>query len=360
MKDIIVIGAGIIGSTVVYELSKLNKDVLVIEKESEAGLAVTGHNSAIVHNGTDPEENTLKAKFNVMGSKMYEAYAKELETPYKKIGAFIVATDLDDRKHIDELVENARKRDVFVERLSREEAFKLEANLPESTIEVLNMPTTAIVDPTHLSQQAIKKAKEKGVATAFNEKVLNINIIEDGFEVVTDKNTYQCKAIVNAAGLYAPEIEQMVSPSTFSLVLHRGDYIVLSKEAMSMSSRVLYPTPSPKGKGVLVVPTVSDTVLVGPTAIEVSSPTEDYWTEEGIMEIKEKMPSIIRHVPYEYEIDRIAGIRPKEEKNDFIIEENKHVKNFFNLAGIDSPGIASAPAIAHEFVHKILKEKLNL
>ncbi len=360
MKDVIVIGAGIIGSTVVYELSKYDRDVLLIDKESEAGLAVTGHNSAIVHNGTDPLSNTLKEKYNVMGSKMYEAYAKELETPYKMIGAFIVASDVEDSKHIDELLVNAKERDIFVERLSREEAFKLEPNLPEETLEVLNMPTTAIIDPTHLAQQAVKKANENGVETAFNERVIKINETNEGFEVITDKNTYQSKAIVNAAGLYAPAIEQMVSPATFSLVLHRGEYIILSKEAMSMASRVLYPTPGPKGKGVLVVPTIKNTVMVGPTAIEVSSAEEDYWTEEGIQEIIEKMPSIIRHVPYEYEIGRIAGIRPKEKNNDFIIEENKHVKNFFSLAGIDSPGIASAPAIATEFVHKTLKEKLDL
>ncbi len=360
MKDIIIIGAGIIGSTVAYELSKYNTEVLVIDREREAGLAVTGHNSAIVHNGSDPQENTLKAKYNVLGSKMYEQYAKELQTPYKQIGAFIVATYPEDSVHIDELVLNAKNRDVFVERLTKEEALKLEPNLPNETIEVLNMPTTAIVDPTHLSKQAIAFAKENGVKTAFNEEVVSIEKIVGGFEVSTNKNTYKTKAIVNAAGLYAPMIEKMVSEPTFSLVMHRGDYIILGKEAMSMSSRVLYPVPGPKGKGVLVVPTVHDTVLVGPTAIEVDSPEKDDWTEEGIAEIKEKMPSIIKHVPYEYEIDRIAGIRPKEAKNDFIIEENKHVKNFFNLAGIDSPGIASAPAIAVDFVHRILKEKLNL
>ncbi len=360
MKDVIIIGAGIIGSTVTYELSKYDKDVMIIEKKEAAGLAVTGHNSAIVHNGADPTENTLKAKYNVLGSKMYEAYCKELNTTYKQIGAFIVAKNKEDSQHIDELIDNARARDVYVERLTKEQAKKLEPNLADDIYEVLDMPTTAIVNPTHLSQQAINKAETNGVVTRFNEEVLAINKIEDGFEVVTDKGTYQTKAIINAAGLFAPNIEQMVSDPTFSLVMIRGEYLVLSQDAKKVASRVLYPVPSKSGKGVLVVPTVNNQILIGPNAVDVNSPEDDYVTSEGISEIKEKIQLIINEVPYEYEVDTFAGIRPKEKNNDFVIEESKLVPFFFNLAGIDSPGIASAPAIAIDFVHKTLKARLGL
>lgn len=359
MIDVIVIGAGIIGSTVAYELSKYNKSIMVIEKEVGAGLAVSGHNSAIVHNGADPKPNTLKAKYNVLGSKMYKSYAHELETPYEQIGAFIVARSEVDVAHLDELVENAKARDVFVERLSKEEAIALEPNLPDDIHQVLNMPTTAIIDPIHLSQQAIKKAVSNGVNVHFDELVANIKNTDYGFEVTTNKGTYQTRAVVNAAGLYAPKIEQMVSRPTFSLKMIRGDYIELSEKAYSLVSRVIYPVPTHLGKGVLVVPMINHHVLVGPTAITVFDPEDNQPTSEGLEQVKEKVKEIIRNVPYEHEVRRFGGIRPKEEKNDFIIAENEYVPYFFTLAAIDSPGISAAPAIATDFVHRILKERLN-
>jgi glycerol-3-phosphate dehydrogenase len=360
MKDVIVIGAGIIGSTITYELSKYNKEIMIIEKNDAPGLAVTGHNSAIVHNGSDPKSNTLKEKYNVIGSKMYEDYCKELNTPYRQIGAFVVARNKEDALHIDELIENAKARNVFVERLTKEQAKALEPNLSDDIYEVLNMPTTAIVDPTHLSQQAIEKAKQNGVAANFNEKVVAINKIEGGFEVVTNRQSYQTKAIVNAAGLYAPTIEQMISESTFSLVMIRGEYLVLGEDAKNVASRVLYPVPSKLGKGVLAVPTIKNQVLIGPNAVDVDNPEEDYVTIEGMSEVKEKIHLIVKDVPYECEVDQFAGIRPKEKNDDFVIEESKYVPFFFNVAGIDSPGIASAPAIAVEFVHKTLNSRLAL
>lgn len=360
MKDVVVIGAGIIGSTIVYELSKYDKKIIVFDKEKNAGLAVSGHNSAIVHNGADPAPNTLKEKYNVMGTRMYEAYAKELNTPYEQLGAFIVARSEEDVAHLDELVANAKDRNIFVERLTKEEALQLEPNLPNDIHQVLNMPTTAIIDPTHLSQQAITKAKANGVEVHFDEEVNSIKQIEHGFEVTTNKGVYQTKAIINVAGLYAPHIEKMVSDPTFSLVMIRGDYIELNEKAYSLVSRVIYPVPTPISKGVLVVPMINHHVLVGPTAITVYDPTDDQPTDEGLNQVKEKVKEIISHVPYEHEVRRFGGIRPKEEGNDFIIAENKHVPFFFTVAGIDSPGISSAPAIATDFVHRILKERLKL
>jgi glycerol-3-phosphate dehydrogenase len=360
MKDVIVIGAGIIGSTITYELSKYNKKIMIIDKNEAAGLAVTGHNSAIVHNGADPKSNTLKEKYNVLGSKMYEDYCKELKTPFRQVGAFVVARNKEDSLHIDELIENAKARNVFVERLTKEQAKAMEPNLSDDIYEVLNMPTTAIVDPTHLSQRAVEKAIQNGVMVSFNEEVVAIKIIEGGFEVVTNRQSYQTKAIVNAAGLYAPKIEQMISESTFSLVMIRGEYLVLGEDAKNVTSRVLYPVPSKLGKGVLAVPTIKNQVLIGPNAVDVDSPEDDYVTDEGLSEVKEKIHFIVKDVPYEFVVDRFAGIRPKEKNDDFIVEENKHVPFFFNVVGIDSPGIASAPAIAVEFVHETLKSRLAL
>lgn len=358
MYDVIVIGAGIIGSTVFYELSKRNIKALIIEKNEVAGMGVTGHNSAIIHNGTDPAPNTLKEKYNTIAHKMYESYCKELETPYRAIGAFVVAKTKEDMHHIDELEQHAKERDIFVRRLSKEEALKLEPNLASDIYAVLDMPTTAVINPTHMSAQAVAKGVNLGNQAVFSEEVVGIS--KNGhFSVKTNKGTYQAKMVVNAAGLYAPHIEQMITDSTFKLIMRRGEYVVMSKEALSVSKRIFYPVPTKLGKGVLFVPTWDDRALVGPNAIDVDSPEDDYITEEGIAEIKEKVKSLVPNVPYEYEINRYAGIRPKADRDDFIIAESEKVPLFFNLAGIDSPGIASAPAIAIDFVENMIQPKLN-
>lgn len=354
MKDVIVIGAGIIGSTITYELSKTDSKVLVLEKREKPGLDVTGHNSAVVHSGIDPVEGTLKAKYNLLGTRMYEEYAKELETPYKKIGAFLIATTDADHEIFEHLVNNAKERDVFVEKLTREEALKREPNLPDNTFEVLSMPTTAVVDPTHVAQQAIKKAAENGVEVHLNEEVTAIHVHDGYFDVVTNKGTYQARKVVNAGGLYAPHIEAMVSEPTFELTYIRGDYITLGKEARNMSDGALYPAPTNMGKGVLVIPQVDDSVLIGPTAFTVTTLDEPVVQDADIEIIKEKIKMVARHIPYEHQTGTMSGIRPKEVNDDFVIGESPHVKGFYNVAGTDSPGIASAPAIAQDFVHNIL------
>lgn len=360
MKDVIIIGAGIVGSTVAYELSKYEVDAMVIEKLDRPGLDVTGHNSAVIHAGVDPEDGTLKNKYNLKGTKMYEAYARELGTPYKQIGAFVIATTDADHAHIEKLLRNGEKRDVFVERLTREEALLKEPNLPNNVYEVLSMPTTAVVNPTDVAQKAITKAQERGIEVHLSEEVEAINKLDEGFEVVTNKGSYQTRAIVNAAGLYAPHVEKMVSEPTFELTYIRGDYITLSSEARGMSHGALYPAPTNMGKGVLVIPQVDDSVLIGPTAFTITSLEDTTITEADLDVIKEKITMVANHVPYEHQNGTMTGIRPKEVNDDFIIAESALVPYFFNLAGIDSPGIVSAPAIADDFVNNMLTPRLSL
>jgi glycerol-3-phosphate dehydrogenase len=346
MIDIIVIGAGIIGSTVFYELSKQVKNVHIFEKNKEAGLEVSGHNSAIVHSGVDPIPNTLKAKYNLMGQAMYEDYAKELETPFKRIGAFVVAKNDEECKHLDILEERARERRIPIVRYDVHNALMLEPNLNPRIKEVLDMPTTAIVDPTHLASQAIKKGVQLGGTAHFEEHVIEISVRNQYFEVITNLGVYQCKVIVNCGGLYADKIEALVGEPTFNLEYRKGEYIVLSSDAPSAATRIIYPVPTPLGKGVLYVPTISGRDLVGPNAVDVDDFISRPILDESVADMKLKMNELLSNIAYEYEIDRFVGFRPRVETDDFIIHEHPFVPFFFTLAGIESPGIASAPAIA--------------
>ena len=359
MINIIVIGAGIIGSTVFYELTKQVPHVHLFEKQASAGLDVTGHNSAIVHSGVDPLPNTLKAKYNVMGQAMYEAYAQELETPFKRIGAFVVAKNQSECVHLDELEERALTRKIFVQRLDKDEALLREPNLNHNIVSVLDMPTTAIVDPTHLSSQAVKKGIEKGGIAHFSEAIVSIEPKESHFEVTTTHGVYQSKIVVNCGGLYADKIEALVGEPTFQLRYRKGEYLVLSSDAPQASSRIIYPVPSPLGKGVLYVPTISGKCLVGPNAVDVDSFVPEPILDTSIKDMKKKMNQLLSNIAYEFEVDRFVGFRPRVDEGDFIIHEHPDVPFFFTFAGIESPGIASAPAIARDVTTTMILPALN-
>lgn len=359
MQDIIIIGAGIIGSTVFYELTKQSVSVTILEKNPNAGLEVTGHNSAIIHSGIDPTDGTLKAKYNILAVPIYEEYCKELETPYKRIGAYVVAKHPDELDHLYELQSRALKRNVPVELLTRDVALQNEPYLSDSIVGALDMPTTAIIQPTHLSQQAIKKGIINGGVAKFDTKVLKIIKANNHFEVHTDKGVFESKLVVNASGLYASEIEQMVSKPSFNLHYRRGEYLVLSDQASYVTSRIFYPVPSPLGKGVLFVPTIDGKFLIGPNAVEVKTLEDNIVTEAGIHEVKDKILLMMKNIPFQYEIDTFSGLRPRVDSDDFILSESPYVKHFFNFVGIESPGISSAPAIAHDMVHNLLMPSLN-
>lgn len=354
MIDIIVIGAGIIGSTLFYELTKQVKNVHLFEKNKEAGLEVTGHNSAIVHSGIDPLSNTLKAKYNLMGQDMYEDYAKELETPFKRVGAFVVAKNIEECKHLDLLEERAKERRVPVTRYSSQEALVIEPNLNPNILSALEMPTTAIIDPTHLSSQAVKKGVNHGGASHFEEMILAIEPKPHYFEIKTTKGIYQARVVVNCAGLYADKIEALVGEPSFTLRYRKGEYIVLALQDRPVTNRIIYPVPSILGKGVLYIPTISGKSLVGPNAIDVDDFLPLPILDESVEDIKEKMDQLVSNIPYELEIDRFVGFRPRVDKDDFVISEHPEVAYFFTLAGIESPGIASAPAIARDITNTMI------
>lgn len=354
MIDIIVIGAGIIGSTVFYELTKQVKNVHLFEKNKEAGLEVTGHNSAIVHSGIDPLSNTLKAKYNLMGQSMYEEYANELETPFKRVGAFVVAKNIEECRHLDLLEERAKERHIQVTRYSNQEALAIEPNLNPTIVSVLEMPTTAIIDPIHLSSQAVKKGVNHGGTAHFDEMITEIAPKPHYFEIKTTKGMYQARVIVNCAGLYADKIEALVGEPSFTLRYRKGEYIVLSLQDRPITKRVIYPVPSLLGKGVLYVPTISGKALVGPNAVDVDDFFPQPILDESVEDIKMKMDQLVSNIPYELEIDRFVGFRPRVDKDDFVIQEHPEVAYFFTLAGIESPGIASAPAIARDISHTMI------
>lgn len=359
MEDVIIIGAGIIGSTLFYELSQQDLKVRIFEKRAQAGLDVTGHNSAIIHAGVDPKSGSLKAKYNLEALALYPEFCKTLNTPYQEIPALVLAFDDEESKALDLLEARAVSRKIEYQRLKRDEILELEPKINPLVVDALRLPKTAIVSPSHLASQALSLGRHSSARVHLNERVLEIQQKEGYFWIKTSKDIYQSKVVVNAAGLYASEIEELLGKKSFELRYRRGEYLVLTKEMLSLSKHILYPVPTEKGKGVLYVPTVDQTVLIGPNAVDVESISDDVVTNEGIEWIKKEIEKKILGIEYKYEIDRFSGLRPRVEQDDFIIEEHPKVKNWINCVGIESPGISSAPAIAKDVVQRIILPKFK-
>lgn len=358
MRDIIVIGAGVVGCSIARELSKYNLDVLVVEKNSDVSEGVSKGNSGIVHAGYNEKIGTLKAKLNIEGNKMFDDLSRDLQFPFKRNGAFILAFSDKDMKTLESLKEKGEKLGVEgLEILTREEALNIEPNLNKEIVGVLNVKTSGIVSPYEMTIALAENAAENGVEFKLNSKVTNIEKISEGYKVtLNNKEVVNGKLIINASGLEGAFLNNLVSMSKREINPVKGEYCLFDKVAGAMINKTLFQVPSKLSKGVLVTPTAEGNLLVGPNAVEGKTLET---SREGIDEILDKSKKSVEELPLARILNTFSGIRPKTNHGDFIIEEVEDAKNFINVIGIDSPGLTAAPAIG-VYVVNMIKDKLDL
>ncbi len=377
MYDIVIIGAGITGSFIAHKLSKRQCKVLVIDKEADVANEASMANSAIVHAGYDPKPGTLKAKLNVIGNRMYPDICNELGVQYVKSSAFVVATDASESRILDTLKTQAADRDIECRDITGDEARELEPNLSAKVIRALEFPTTGIIYPWLVAIALMEEAVLNGVELRLSEEVLSIDRISqesahksspdscdsasEGYRIHTDKGSYECRYVINAAGVYADDIYGMAlgHKPEFSITPKRGEYYVLDEMEHPVVSRVIYPVPGPAGKGVLVVPTIHNNILLGPNSHIADDKEANNNTADALSYVKESVKKTVDNIPFDKVIRCFAGLRPSGDTGDFIIEESKELKGFVNVACIDSPGLASAPAIAEYVTDEVMKEQFD-
>ncbi|MFA5687057.1 MAG: NAD(P)/FAD-dependent oxidoreductase [Bacilli bacterium] len=366
MKDVIVIGAGVIGALLARELAKYELDVLVIDKESDVGNETTMANSAIIHSGYDPKPGTLKARFNVLGNQMFPKLCEELDVDLKNNGSLTIALSEEEIPALLKLRKIALLNGVKVELLTPIEVFEKEPLLSKDVQGALFAPTAMIVDPFNLVAHALENAVDNGVILHLNEEVKNIQFIKEKnhYEVMTSNNTYQSKVILNAAGLYSDKIAKMVDEIDFEITPRKGEYLILDHFDQYLEKRFLthtiFPMPSKKGKGILLSPTTSGNYIVGPSSHFVSDRSDFSTSKETISEVQLAAKKLIPSVPFKEVIRTFSGLRASSTRGDFIIEPLKNHPSFINLAGIDSPGLAASPAIADYVVNDLVKGLLTL
>ena len=344
MFDVVVIGAGVVGGLVARELSRYELSVAIVEKCSDVALGATRANSAIVHAGYDAKEGSLKAKLNVLGSKMMETVAEELGVKYKRNGSLVVGFNDEDRKTLEGLLERGTKNGVEGLRvIDREEILALEPNIGAGVTVALHAPTGAIICPYELCMAAVGNAMDNGVSLKLDFDVKKIEKLDTGYRVISENDTVEAKFVINCAGVFSDEIAKLVGDDSFTVNPRRGEYMLLDRECGELVSHTIFRCPSKMGKGILVSPTVDGNLILGPTAEDIEDKEDTKTTAEGLAKVRAQAGEQVSGINFGKVITSFTGLRSTGSTGDFVINERD---GFINCAGIESPGLSSSPAIA--------------
>ncbi|WP_044566768.1 NAD(P)/FAD-dependent oxidoreductase [Anaerococcus provencensis] len=360
MRDVVIIGAGVTGTSVAYNLSKFKGDFLVVEKHADVCEETSKANSAICHGGYDAEPGSMKAKMNVEGNHMMREIADELSFPYKQIGTLVLCHREEDFPKLQKLYDQGIENGVSgMEIIYNEEILKMEPHVEKDVYAALYSKEAGIVDPFLMNVAYAEGSNLNGVEYKLNAEIVEIKEADDHYILKTkDGEEIETKAVVNAAGLYSDAIHDMVmDDNKFEIRARRGEYLLLDKATAGYVNHVLFNLPTEKGKGILVSPTIDENTLIGPTSDFVDDKADLVTTRKAIEEVIDKVNDTVDNVPVRQVITSFSGNRAHESSGDFILQETK--KGFFDCVGIESPGLTSAPAIG-KFMANLVKDSLEL
>lgn len=346
MCDVVIIGAGVTGCATARELSRYQLSVCVLEKEADICEGTSKANSGIVHAGFDAVPGSLKARLNVEGSQMMEALSEELDFAYKKNGSIVLCFEEGDIKKLEKLLEQGEKNGVKGLRiLTGEEIWQLEPNLSKKVKALLYAPSGGIVCPFGLTIALAENACVNGAKFRFKEEVKEIKQQKEGFLIYTSNGMCEARVVINAAGVYADRWNNCISRKKYKITARKGEYCLFDKKGGALTEKTVFQLPTVYGKGVLVTPTVHGNLLIGPNAEDIQNKEGTDTTASGLEEILKKAAVSVENIPYRQVITSFAGLRAHEEGDEFVIGEAEGVPGFFNILGIESPGLSSAPAI---------------
>ena len=362
MYDVVIIGAGVVGCAVARYLSRYRVRTLVLEKNEDVCTGTSKANSAIVHAGFDAKAGTLMARMNVLGSRMMPPLSKELDFPFTQNGSLVVCMCTDDLPKLHTLYENGLQNGVEgLEIIDAARLRTLEPNISDDAVAALYAPTGGIVCPFLLTIALAENASTNGAEFRFDTEVRSVERDGDAWAVLTDGKRFRTRAVVNAAGVYSDIFHNMVSDKKLHITPRRGDYCLLDRNTGGFVRQTVFELPGKLGKGVLVSPTVHGNTIVGPTAIDIEDREGTNTTAEGISVLLEKAGNTVKNLPIRQVITSFAGLRAHEDSHAFYLGEVAGARNFFDCAGIESPGLSSAPAIgltvSDEIAQKLGLEK---
>lgn len=360
MIDVAIIGAGVIGCAAARELSRYALDVRLLEKAADLAEGTTKANSGIVHAGYDALPGSNKAKYNARGSAMFPKLVKELEVPYSNNGSLVIGFSDGDVTRLEKLMEHGKSNGIEgLCLLNGDEARVLCPSLTDKVRCALHARTAAVVCPYELTAALAENACKNGVRFSFNAPVTAIERIDGGYRLsYGDGKTLDTRIVINAAGVYADVINNMVSERKLKIIPRKGEYCLFDRMVGNLTELTIFQMPTEMGKGVLVTRTADGNLLVGPDAEDIEDKEDTGTTREGLSYILKTAALSVGPLPERQIITAFSGLRAHLETDDFEIGEAPDAPGFINLAGIESPGLSSAPAIG-EAAAVLVAEKLS-
>ncbi len=355
MYDIAIVGAGVTGTMTARALSKYNLKIALLEKCNDVAMGATKANSGIVHAGFDAAEGSLMAKMNVKGCAMMPETCKKLNVPYKNNGSLVVAFSEEEDEHLKVLLARGKANGVpELSILSKEELLEKEPNLSPESTSALYAPTAGIVCPYELTIAAAECAVSNGVEFIRNCEVKAVNTDNEKITLKTTQGSIEAKYVINAAGVFSDDLARMAGDDSISINARRGEYFLLDRAVGNTVSCTIFQCPSKMGKGILVSPTVDGNLLVGPTAEDIEDKSNVATTNSGLNDVRKYAVKSVPSVNTRNAITSFTGLRAHAEAHEFIIGISEYNSRLINAAGIESPGLSSAPAIA-EYIEDIVK-----
>lgn len=354
MVDVCIIGGGVVGCAIARELSRFHLSIVLLERHSDVSEGTTKANSAIVHAGYDAKPGTRKARDNVAGNRIFASWCDELATPYRNNGSLVVAFTEEEKNGLSALLERGRTNGVGGLRLLEQDELRArEPNLAPEVLAALLAETGGICCPYQLTIDLATHALLNGVDIRLDSPVRSIRRVEGGFALDTPGQTVRCRMLVNAAGVHADTINDQLSEDRFRILPRRGEYWMIDKTFGDAFRSTIFQMPTALGKGVLITPTVEDTLIIGPNAEDIGDGDDVRTTAEGLAAVLRVARRSWPDMPGRQFITQFAGIRAHSDRDDFIVGRSADVAGYYLAAGMESPGLTAAPAIAVELAEMI-------
>ena len=354
--DVTIIGGGVTGAAVARELSRYRLKTCLVERAEDVCSGTSKANSAIVHAGYDAAVGSLKARMNVEGNRLMGELSEELDFAFRRNGSLVLCFEEAGRPALQALLERGVANGVpDLKIITGDEVRAMEPNVTDEVVAALYAPTGGIVCPFGLTIALAENACDNGVEFKFLTEVTDIHKIEGGYELaVKDKEAITTRYVVNAAGVYADVFHNMACEDKIHIIPRKGDYCLLDQEAGKHVDKTIFQLPGKYGKGILVAPTIHGNLLIGPTATDIEDKEGTYTTAAELAEATKKSAVSVKNIPYRQVITSFSGLRAHETHDEFIIGES--AEGFFDAAGIESPGLSSAPAIGR-YLAEMIAEK---
>lgn len=350
MYDLVIVGAGVIGCAIAQRMGEFSGKFLVIDKADDVSQGASKANSGIVHAGYDAKAGTEKARLNVKGARMMQALCQRLGVPYGVPGALVLGFQEEDRPTLTALLNNAALNGVEGCRLiERAEILALEPHVNPKVLLALLVPSSGLVSPYELTCALADSAAENGVEFMLDTAATALSNQDGVWQVHTDKEIIQSRAVINCAGTGAGVLHNQISSRRVNIIPRRGQYYLLDHTLPLKFRSTLFQVPTKMGKGVLVSPTTHGNMLLGPTAEDIPDGEDIATTGAGLMDVMSKVKLTYPEVSLRDVITTFSGIRAHEVKGDFIIGAVEGaIPGAFEAIGIESPGLSAAPAIGQE------------